>query len=203
MPGFSRVLSIGLRLYSVSSIRIVLTTESLDSVGGLPPPPPPLPLCSPEQPTVSESAIVAATNHTMIARLFIKPLLCASCRRTSLFIWWMTYRRVFSSGLLGAQSPENIRLSILSSVFSASRVGRYPLGTRALLLFGVCGVGDCSCAAHGRSGKPLQPDHTQKESSFKGAEEPPMPIDAHGENCPLPPSVDEQPYDGRPEGERE
>src|SRR5829696_3622061 len=135
MPGLSRVLSVGLRLYSVSSIRIVLTTESLDSDGALPPPPPPLPLCAPEQPTASESVTVTATNHTTIARLFIKPFLCASCRRTSLFIRWMTYRRTFSSGLLGAESPKNILLSILSSDFNAWRVGWYPLGTRALLLF--------------------------------------------------------------------
>src|SRR5215211_469812 len=135
MPGFSRVLSVGLRLYSVSSTRIVLTTESLDSVGALPTPPPPLPLCSLEQPTARESATVAATNHTTIVRLFIKPFLCASCRRRSLFIRWVTYRRTFSSGLLGAESPKNILLSILNSDFNAWRVGWYPLGTRTLLLF--------------------------------------------------------------------
>src|SRR5215213_1270891 len=142
MPGLSRVLSVGLRLYSVSSIRIVLTIEAFDSVGALPPPPPLLPLCTPEQPTASESATVAAMKHTTIARLFIKPFLCASCRRRSLFIRWMAYRRTFSSGLLGAESPKNIPLSILSSNFNAWCVGWHPLGTRALLLFRWLRVGE-------------------------------------------------------------
>ena len=44
------------------------------------------------------------------------------------------YGRTFSSGLLGAESPKNILLSISNSDFSASRVGSYPLGTRTTVL---------------------------------------------------------------------
>src|SRR5215203_1844043 len=61
MPGFSRVISAGFRLYSISSMRIVFRTESLAPDGVLPPPPPP-----PAQPTATESATVAATNHAIL-----------------------------------------------------------------------------------------------------------------------------------------
>src|SRR5215203_121556 len=63
MPGFSRVISAGFRLYSISSMRIVFRTESLAPDGVLPSAPP---LPPPAQPTATESATIAATNHATL-----------------------------------------------------------------------------------------------------------------------------------------
>src|SRR5215210_8551308 len=87
-------------------------------------------------------------------------------------------------------------------LFIGSCVGSYSLGNWTLLLSVFPGW-DCSGAPRGRSGKPLQPEHAQEGSNLEGTEEPPTTIDAQGANGPSPPIVGEQPYDSRPEGERE
>jgi hypothetical protein len=106
--------------------------------------------------------------------------------------------------LLEGSSPSNASAGRRTSSRLAARPWariRWALGPS--FSFGVCAVGICPCAPYARSGKPLEPEHHQERSILEGAKEPPKPIDAQGARCPSPPSVGEQPYEGRPEGDRE